>query len=101
MIELLHVLNKIDIMYQKNHKIQLNTLHNLYEITSSTHDQQHVMAFCHEFFVFALSVSNIFINSYELQKLILLYNSGMDIKSGIMYSKLAKEFIDNITSLNK
>ena len=62
---------------------------------------QYIMAFCHEFFVFALSISNIFINNYELQKLILLYNSGMDIKSGLMYSKLAKEFIDNITSLNK
>ena len=101
MIELLNELNKIDVMYQNNHRTQLDSLHNLYEITNSTHDQQYIMAFCHEFFVFALSISNIFINNYELQKLILLYNSGMDIKSGLMYSKLAKEFIDNITSLNK
>ena len=88
-------------MYKNNHRTQLEILHNLYKITNSTHDQQHIMAFCHDFFVFALIVSNIFINNYELQQLILLYNSGMNIKSCLLYSKLDKEFIDNITSLNK
>ena len=88
-------------MYKNNHRTQLDILHNLYKITNSTHDRQHIMAFCHDFFVFALIVSNIFINNYELQQLILLYNSGMNIKSCLLYSKLDKEFIDNITSLNK
>ena len=93
MIELLNELNKIDVMYQKQKKHNIDKLYNLYEICMKTNDSQYILSFCHEFFIFAVDASHILNKNCELQKLIALYNSGMDIHSGKMYFNLATQFL--------
>ena len=94
MFKLLNELNKIDTMHHKHNNNHIDKLYNLYEICVNTNDSQYILSFCHEFYAFAVNTSKILNNNYDLQKLIALYNSGMDIQSGRMYFKLAMQFLD-------